>query len=71
MIREKTPLLEINFTKKKSSIIEFFNNIIESFYDLFELIMENPIESFWYECLNIFLGYIQLICYILDPTVSN
>ena len=71
MIREKSPLLEINFTKKKSSITEFFNNIIESFYDLFELIMENPIESFWYECLNIFLGYIQLICYILDPTVSN
>jgi hypothetical protein len=71
MIREKTPLLEINFTKKKSSIIEFFNNIIESFYDLFELIMENPIESFWYELFNIILGYMQIICYILDSTVSN
>ena len=71
MIKEKSPLLEINFTKKKSSIFEFVNSIIESFYALFELIMENPIESFWYECFNIIFGYMQVICYILDSTVSN
>ena len=70
MIREKSPLIELKFTNKKSSIIEFCNSIMESFYDLFELILEDPIENFWFECFNISLGYMQLICYILDQTVN-
>ena len=71
MIREKSPLIELKFTNKKSSIIEFCNSIMESFYDLFELILEDPIENFWFECFNISLGYMQLILYIMDQTVNN
>ena len=70
MIKEKSPLLEIKFTKKKSFIIEFYKSIIVSLYELFELIMKDPIESFWYESFNIIMSYMQLICYILDSTVS-
>ena len=71
MIREKSPLIELKFTYKKSSIIEFCNSIMGSFYALFELILEDPIENFWFECFNISLGYMQLILYIMDQTVNN
>ena len=70
MIREKSPLIELKFTYEKSSIIKFCNSIMESFYALFELILEDPIENFWFECFNISLGYMQLICYLLDQTVN-
>ncbi len=71
MIREKNPLIELKFTDEKSSILEFCNSIMESFYTLFELILEDPIENFWFECFNIILGYMQLMCYIMDSTVNN
>ena len=70
MIKEKNPLLEIKFKKKKSFIIELYKSIIISFYDLFELILKDPIESFWYECFNIIMSYMQLICFSFDSTVS-
>ena len=43
---------------------------MESFYALFELILEDPIENFWFECFNISIGYTQLISYTLDLTVN-
>ena len=70
MIKEKNPLLKINLTKTKSNLFIFFNTYIQSFYALFDLILENSIENFWFECINILLGYFQLIAYIFDPTVS-
>ena len=70
MINEKNPLLKLKITKNKSAINGFYNTIIESIYALFDLILDHPIENFWYECINIFFGYMQLICYILDTTVS-
>ena len=71
MIKEKNPLLKIKLIKTKSSLFIFFSSYIESFYTLFDLILENPIENFWFECLNLLLGYFQLIAYIFDPTVSK
>ena len=70
MIKEKNPLLKLKFTKKKSVIREFFNSIIESIFTLFDLILDDPIESFWYECIHIFFGYMEIITYIFDSTVS-
>ena len=70
MIKEKNSLLKLELEKKKSPILEFYNNNIESFYALFDLLLSNPIENFWYECLNILLGYLQLIAYLFNSTVS-
>ena len=69
MIKEKNPLLKLKLEKKKSPILEFYNKNIESFYALYDLLLTNPIENFWYECLNIFLGYFQIIAYLFDSTV--
>ena len=71
MIREKNPLLKLTIKNRKSRLFEFYNSNSESLYELFYLIMENSIENFWYECINILLSYIQLIAYLFDPTVSN
>ena len=71
MIREKNPLLKLKIKKRKSTLYEFYYSNSESLYELFDLIIENSIENFWYECINILLGYIQLIAYMFDPTVSN
>ena len=71
MIGEKNPLLKLKIKNRKSTLYEFYYSNSESLYELFDLIIDNSIENFWYESLNIILGYIQLIAYILDPTVSN
>ena len=71
MIKEKNPLLKLKLKETKSSLSEFYSSYEESLYTLFDLMIENSIENFWYECINILLGYIQLIAYIFDPTVSN
>ena len=70
MIKDNNELLKLELNEKKSSIITFYNSISESIYTLFCLILDEPIENFWYECINVSFGYIQLICYILDTTVS-
>ena len=71
MIREKNPLLKLKIQNRKSTLFEFYYSYSESLYELFDSIIENSIENFWYECINILLGYIQLIAYMFDPTVSN
>jgi hypothetical protein len=70
MLNENNPLLEINLTKQKSSFNDFCYSIIETFYALFDLIVEDAIENFWYEFVIIFSGYMQLFCFLLDSTVS-
>ena len=71
MIKESSPLLQIKLKKKKSFIYEIMKNVYESIYSLFDLILENPIENIWFEVFNIINGYIQLIIYLTDKTVSN
>ena len=70
MIKDNNELLKLKLKARKSGIIAFYNSISESIYALFCLVLDEPIENFWYECINISFGYIQLICYILDTTVS-
>lgn len=70
MAKDKNPLLKINFSKKRNFIIDFYLTLSESIYSLFSLIMEDPIENFWFEIINTFSGYFQLIAYLFDSTVS-
>lgn len=70
MINEKITLVNVQLNKKKPQLSSFYRDFIDGLYDLFCLILENPIENFWYECTSISLGYFQLLIYILDETVS-
>ena len=70
MIKEKNPLIDLKLSKKESNFNKLYKTSSETFYLLFDLILEDPIENIWFELINIFSGYLQLLMYLLDPTVS-
>ena len=69
MIKEKSQLLRLNLSKKDSSF-ELKSSLYESFYSLYSLILEDPIENFWLELFHILFGYLQLIAYLFDSIVN-
>lgn len=69
MIKDKTPLLKLNL-KNENFISNTFKNIFEAIYALYDYILEDPLENFWYECLSILLSYLQLISFAFDEAVS-
>lgn len=71
MIQEKNPLIDLEFSPKSSMFKNLYDRTTESLYLLFDLILESPIENMVFEVLIISLGYLQLIVFIFDPTVSN
>ncbi len=70
MFKDKNPLLKLKFEKEKSELSNLFNDIFEPLYALYDFILDDPIENFWYECFNIIISYLQLIAFIFDKTVS-
>ena len=71
MIKEKNPLINLDLEKKQSIFIEYYNVISDSLYSLFDLIIEDPIESFCLECFQEFFAYFQLVAYIFDSAASK
>ena len=70
MLKDKHSLLKLNFKKQIPQLSNMFDYIFESLYALYDLILDNPIENFWYEIFNIIISYLQLIAFIFDKTVS-
>jgi hypothetical protein len=71
MLKDKNPLLKLNLTEKKFILTEICIKIYESFYKLFDIILEDPIENFWFEFIGIVMGYSQILYYLIDRTVSE
>ena len=71
MLKEKNPLLDVNLKEEDSYINNLIKNVFESFYTIFSLILENPIENFWYEFIAIIISYTQLLFYIFEKAVSK
>ena len=71
MIKEKHPLLKLKLKKEKLLIQKVINNIFESLFSLFELILNDPIENFWFEILNLFICYLQITMFIFNETVRK
>ena len=71
MLKEKNSLLILKIKNQKSVVYPILRNLYESLYSLFDSILDQPIENIWYECIIITLGYLQLIIYIFDRTVSK
>ena len=70
MLRQKSPLLKLELKKEKSLIFTNINDIFECLYELYDLMLDNPIENIWYECLSIVISYFQLISLMFDKIVS-
>ena len=71
MLKDKNPLLKLNLIEKKFILTEISIKIFESFYKLFDIILEDPIENFWFEFLGIAMGYSQILYYLVARTVSE
>ena len=71
MLKEKNPLLKLKFKKEKSFFRKILNNILQSLYALFELILDDPIENFWFEVSSLFICYAQIIMFIFNETVRQ
>ena len=71
MLKEKNPLLKLNLKEEKYELSGLISNIYDSFYTLFNTILEDPIENFWYECISIIISYTQILLYLIDKTVSD
>ncbi len=70
MIKEKGSILKLNAKKIDSKMSTSFNNFSESLYALYDYILEDPIENFWYECISIILSYLQIMSFIFKKEVS-
>ena len=71
MLKEENPLLNLKINIENSFLNKLLNNVLQSLFTLFELLLDDPIENFWLEILNIFICYIQIIMFIFNETVSN
>ena len=71
MINEKTLLSNLHIEKEESVLTELYKNFVEGLYELYCLMLDNPFENFWYECISVSLGYFQLLIYVIDETVSK
>ena len=70
MLKEKNPLLKLELEKNKPKLTKIMNFSFEALYELYEFLLDSPIENLWYEYAIIILSYLQLIALIFDETVS-
>ena len=70
MLKEKHPLLKLNLKKENILLSKVFNNFFGGLYALYDFILQDPIENFWFECFSVLLSYLQLISYLFDEIVS-
>jgi hypothetical protein len=68
MIYENKKLLNAEIVKKESKVK--IKEFLEGVYELFYLILKNPLDNFWWECFSILIQYIQLMIFSLDEKVS-
>lgn len=71
MLKEPNPLINLNLEKKSIFISNSLTLIYEGLYELYRYILEDPFESFWFECIGIIIGYLQILLYLIDKTVNK
>ena len=68
---ENNSILKAEINKKEYKLIKIIEEFYEGSYSLFYLIMKNPIDNFWWECISLTIQYSQLLIFIIDETVSK
>lgn len=71
MLKEPNPLINLNLENKPSFISKSLKYIFEGLYEFFRFITEDPFENFWFECIGIIMGYLQILLYLIDKTVNK
>lgn len=68
---ENNSILKAEINEKEFKLIKKIKEFYEGSYSLFYLIMKNPLENFWCECISLTIQYSQLLVFIIDETVSK
>ena len=68
---ENNSILKAEINEKEYKLIKKIEEFYEGSYSLFYLIMKNPIETFWWECISLTIQYSQLLIFIIDEKVSK
>jgi hypothetical protein len=63
--------LKAKIIEEKSQIIKFMEEFCEGFYELFHIILKNPIDNTLIECTSLIIQYFQLFILVFDDTVRN
>ena len=71
MLKEQNPLINLSLEKKSIFISNSLTLIYEGLYELYRYLLEDPFESFWFECIGIIIGYLQILLYLIDKTVNK
>ena len=71
MLKENNSLLNLKLVKEKSLLTKEGKKFLEALYELFKLLLIAPIENIYFEIISLFLGYLQIIMFIFNETVSK
>lgn len=71
MLKEYNSLLKLKLEKEKPILIKIFKKYLESLYELYELILIDPIENYYLEIISHFICHFQIIMFTLNETVSQ
>ena len=71
MLKEPNPLIHLALEKKPIFISNTLKLIYEALYELYRYILEDPFENFWFECIGLIMGYLQILLYLVDKTVNK
>lgn len=71
MNNENNKILKANINKKESKLLKKIEENREGLYELFYLLLKNPLNNLWWECISISIQYSQLLIFIIDETVSE
>ena len=71
MNNENNKILKADINKKESKLLKNIEEGREGLYELFYLLLKNPLNNLWWECISISIQYSQLLLFIIDETVSE
>jgi hypothetical protein len=71
MIKENAQLLKINLENKRMIYSKMRTIIYEALYELYYLILQDPIENILFEIITFLLSYLQILMFVFNETVSN
>ena len=70
MNNENKAILRAEIIKNESKLRKLLEEYMEGFYSLFYLILKNPLDNFWWECISITIQYSQILVLVVNDTVS-
>lgn len=71
MINENKAILNAEINRKESKIAKKLEEFNQGYYEMFYLILKNPFNNFWWECISLTIQYSQLLIFIVDTTVRQ